>query len=332
MDFIIWTNPSVSGATVDYQKSCTTWHVWNPLNNGRFSISTGGRRISSTNRMLVSGSQGKSWSHEALTTLVTAEADPVTNDPADITSERQVAIVFFKLFSKQRITCPSKKVPNIFGMIPNSLAANCCILKQKHRLERCLNFFSQYMIILQTVRVCAISFRFPSSVANSSPVVASGACEAPRCKNRPRWSYYSHPCPTTLAACHCRLFKGRFMDWNAPGVKFLSFLLLKKSSKGLQMPFFSNKEKKCRWCIFQQTHPKSSSFSFWRTLQLYIPKKTAAFSHGFPQGQLCQQRFQCPALDLHCPVTCQKMEPWNNPKSFPSSHRSKHPFFGEKIA
>ena len=36
------------------QKSCTTWDVLNPVNNGIFTISIGDRRISSINSMLPS--------------------------------------------------------------------------------------------------------------------------------------------------------------------------------------------------------------------------------------------------------------------------------------
>ena len=32
-----------------WKKSCTTWHAWNPVNNGIFTISTGGCQISSIN-------------------------------------------------------------------------------------------------------------------------------------------------------------------------------------------------------------------------------------------------------------------------------------------
>lgn len=135
------------------------------------------------------------------------------------------------------------------------------------------------MIIFQTLP--PVVRHFPGSSENSSPVVASGACEAPRCKNRPRWSYYSHPCPTTLAihGLECS--------------RCLSFLkessYLNKSS-GLKMLFFSNKEK--MQLVYLPTN-SSKVIQFLFEEPLHPEKNTWHVSHG-QQDPLCQQKCSVP--------------------------------------
>ena len=174
-------------------------------------------------------------------------------------------------------------------MIPNYRAVNCCSSKTKKKQDSwkgvLFSFLPHYMIIFQTLPpVSASNSRLQRQKKTARPVVASGACEAPRCKNPPRWSYYSHPCPTTLAIheLECRFRVFRFLK-NPRN--------LNKSKRVEKNAAFSQTKKKCSLCIFQQTRPKSYSFSFWRT-STFHPEKIHV-SHG-QQDQLCQQKCSVP--------------------------------------
>ena len=106
------------------QKSCTSWDVYNPVNNGIFTISTGDRRISPIN-----SSTGTFFRRFSL---------PVQHRFA--CSRRRFRgcvwlVILYLFFTMVKITIVHRQFGSIFGyLFPSNFLKSKCFLSSSHDL------------------------------------------------------------------------------------------------------------------------------------------------------------------------------------------------------